>query len=130
MKIDPGMINDLFPFLLFSVIFIVALVGSYFSLKKQKEKMRDIALKLGLEFSQTDPLSFMGQGKPVRPAYHRPSDAGIDLQGWSKRWCRDSPPGGWPENTTAIRSSSGPRRRTRRALRWCSCCSADHWEWV
>ncbi|HBZ87395.1 MAG: hypothetical protein A2509_09965 [Candidatus Edwardsbacteria bacterium RIFOXYD12_FULL_50_11] len=85
MKIDPGMINDLFPFLLFSIIFAVALIGSYFSLKKQKEKMRDIALKLGLEFSQTDPLSFMGQGKPVRPAYHRPRDAGIDLQGLVKK---------------------------------------------
>jgi len=85
MKFDAGFIQDLLPLGVFAVIFAVALIAGYYSLKKQKKLMRDIALKLGLEFSETDPLSFMGQGKPVRPAYHRPRDAGFDLQGLIKK---------------------------------------------
>lgn len=85
MKIDPGMIKDLFPFLLFSAIFTVALVGSYVSLKKQKKLMKEVAARLGLEFSQTDPLSFINKDKRPYPAYRRPSDAGFDIQGLVKK---------------------------------------------
>ncbi len=85
MKFDARLIQDLFPLGVFTVIFAAALIASYFSLKKQKKLMRDVALKLGLEFSETDPFSFLSQDKRPRPAYHRPSDAGFDLQGLIKK---------------------------------------------
>ncbi|MBU1356428.1 MAG: hypothetical protein KJ620_07660 [Candidatus Edwardsbacteria bacterium] len=85
MQIDARLIQDLFPVGVFTVIFAVALIASYYSLKKQKKLMREVALKLGLEFSETDPFSFLSRDKRSRPAYRRPSDAGFDIQGFVKK---------------------------------------------
>lgn len=85
MKIDAGFIQEYFPLAVFAVIFTVAMIASYASLKKQKKLMKEVAQRLGLEFSETDPFSFMNQDKRPRPAYRRPSDAGFDLQGLVKK---------------------------------------------
>jgi len=85
MKIDPRMINDFFPFLVFLTISIIAMVGSYYSLKKQKAKMKEIALKLGLEFKENDFLSFKNPNTRSYTGYHSPSDAGFDIQGIAKK---------------------------------------------
>ena len=85
MKIDAGFIQELFPLALFIIIFTIALIASYASLKKQKKLMKEVAARLGLEFSETDPFSFMNQDKRPRPAYRRPSDAGFDIQGFVKK---------------------------------------------
>ncbi len=85
MRIDARLIHDLFPLAVFLIIFTIALIASYASLKKQKKLLKEVAARLGLEFSETDPFSFMNPEKRPRPAYHRPSDAGFDFQGFVKK---------------------------------------------
>jgi hypothetical protein len=84
MKLDFRMIQEIFPFLIFVVIFLTATVGSYFSMKKQKVKMREVASRLGLQFSESNMLSFRDSNKTYT-GYHRPRDAGFDIQQFIKQ---------------------------------------------
>lgn len=82
MRIDARLIHDLFPVIIFLIIFPAALIISYLNLKKQKGKMRETAARLGLEFSESDPLVAIIRERSQRAVYTGPrgNNAGFDFQ--------------------------------------------------
>lgn len=83
MAIDLRTLPNLLPLAIFFIAIPLALLFSYRGYRRQKERMKDIAARLGLEYSEASPLPGMAGSPGMGQAYRRgrPAGGGFDLQG-------------------------------------------------
>ena len=90
MAIDLSTLSNLLPLAIFFIAMPLALLFSYRGYRRQKERMKEIAARLGLEYSETNPLKAARGGPGLDQMYRRgrPTGGGFDFQGFVFRAVR------------------------------------------